>query len=215
MTRPILLYGFDPLCGWCYGIAPAIRAVAEAQPDLEIRLVMAGLATGDRVGPYALKTDYIRRVSATLEAVTGRRPSEAFFDLIARPGVIGDSAPPAAAIAQVARRTPHRAIAFAHAVIEAHFADGMDLGDPATYPPLLAAAAPEVAAVDLADRESAESAFDEGRALGIASFPTLVLAGAGGAHALPAEYRPDALVALVADRLARIDQALERTPRSR
>ena len=159
MTRPVLIYGFDPVCGWCYGMAPAIRAIAAAHPDLEIRLVMPGLVTGDRVGPYALMTDYIRGASVRLRAVTGRAPSEAFFDLIARPGVTGDSTPPAAAIAQVARAAPHRAVPFAHAVIEAHFQEGADLGDPATYPPLLAAAAPEVPAVDIADRESAEAAF--------------------------------------------------------
>jgi putative protein-disulfide isomerase len=209
VTRPVLLYGFDPLCGWCYGMAPAMRAVSAAHAGLEIRVVMAGLVTGDRVGPYALKTDYIRQASSRLHAVTGRRPSSAFFDLISRPGVTGDSTPPAAAIAQVARLAPHRAVDFAHAVIEAHFADGADLGDPATYPPLLAAAAPEVADVDIADRASAEAAFAEGRAIGIAAFPTLLIADAAGLHALPTEYRPDRLETLVAARLGVADQPLE------
>jgi hypothetical protein len=66
VTRPILLYGFDPLCGWCYGIAPAVRAVAAAFPGLEIRLVMAGLVTGDRVGPDAAMEGHIRTASDRL-----------------------------------------------------------------------------------------------------------------------------------------------------
>jgi putative protein-disulfide isomerase len=215
MTRPVLLYGFDPLCGWCFGIAPAIRAVAAAHPGLDLRILLAGLVTGDRVGPYALKSGYIRQASARLDAVTGRRPSEAFFDLIARPGVVADSTPPAAAIAQVARAAPDKAVAFAHAVIEAHFEGGADLGDPGTYPPLLAAAAPSVAAIDLSDRASAEAAFAEGRALGLASFPTLFLAQGGTVRALPTEYRPDRLVALVSASLSGRDDALESPGSSR
>lgn len=215
MTRSVLLYGFDPLCGWCFGITPAIRAVSAAHPEVEIRLVMAGLVTGERVGRYALMTDYIRQASVRLRAATGRAPSEAFFSLIARPGIVGDSTPPAAAIAQVAARAPHRAVAFAHAVIEAHFAQGADLGDAATYPPLLAAAAPEVPAVDIADSASAEAAFAEGRALGLASFPTLWLEGAAGPRRLPAEYRPDRLVALVSAAIAEGDGALETASGSR
>ncbi len=54
-----LLYGFDPLCGWCYGVAPAMRRVAADHPDLPVRLVMAGLVSGDRVGPYAAMEGYI------------------------------------------------------------------------------------------------------------------------------------------------------------
>ena len=213
MTGHVLLYGFDPLCGWCYGIAPAVRAVAEAHPELEIRLVMSGLVTSDRVGPYAAMEGYIRGASDRLEAVTGRRPSPAFFDLIRRPGVTGDSTPPATAIAQVAAAAPARALAFAHAVTEAHFDAGADLGDPATYPPLLAAHAPEVACIDIADTRPAETAFAEGRALGISSFPTLAFASAAGIRRLPPTYRPEALVALLARHLA--DAPLESAPVSR
>ncbi len=213
MTRPVLLYGFDPLCGWCYGIAPAMRAVAAAFPDLEIRLVMAGLVTGDRVGPYAAMEGYIRTASDRLDTVTGRRPSPAFFDLIRRPGVTGDSTPPAAAIAQVAAAAPARTLAFARAVIEAHFTQGADLNDPATYPALLVAQAPEVAVVDIDDGRPAEAAFAEGRALGIASFPTLALDRGGSVEGLPLAYRPDALVARLAAHLA--DAPLESPPVSR
>jgi putative protein-disulfide isomerase len=193
-----LLYGFDPLCGWCYGIVPAMRRVAQDHPGLPIRVVMAGLVAGERVGPYREMAGYIRGASARLRAVTGRAPSEAFFRLIAREGVVGDSGPPCIAIAHVAGLAPERAVAFAHGVIEAHFEQGADLGDPATYGPLLAAAGLPPHLPDLADRALAEAVWAEGRRIGLRSFPTLAVVRDGRAQVLASEYDPARLSALVA-----------------
>jgi putative protein-disulfide isomerase len=93
-----LIYGFDPLCGWCYGIVPAVRRVAEDHPEIPIRLVMAGLVSGERVGPYGEMEGYIRGASGRLREVTGRGPTEAFFQLITTPGVEGNSGPPSLAV---------------------------------------------------------------------------------------------------------------------
>lgn len=196
-----LIYGFDPLCGWCYGIVPAIRAVRRALLGLPVRLVMAGLVTGARVGPYAAMEPYIRGASRRLLAVTGREPSAAFFRLIATPGVRGDSGPPCIAIAEVRRHRPEAALDFAHAVIEAHFEAGADLNDPESYAPLLARHAPGLRLPDLHDPAAAGAAWAEGRAMGVASFPTLALRRAGGVEALAVEYRPDDLVARLRQRL--------------
>lgn len=195
-----LIYGFDPLCGWCYGAVPAIRALAAARPDLPVRLAMSGLVTGPRAGPYAEAEGYIRGASERLAAVTGRKPSDAFFDLIARPGVRGDSGPPSVAVHAVQRARPDAALPFAHAVLEAHFGQGHDLGRRETYAPLLARHAPGVALPDLDDPARQAEAWREGRALGISSFPTLLLRRDGRAEALPMAYDPDALVRLLGDR---------------
>jgi putative protein-disulfide isomerase len=128
-----LIYGFDPLCGWCFGFVPAMRAVERSFPDLPVTLAMPGLVTGPRVGPYAEMEGYIRSASQRLRDVTGRAPSEAFFDLIRQPGVRGDSTPPIAAITQLASAAPEATLRFAHAVTEAHFETGADLNDHATY----------------------------------------------------------------------------------
>ncbi|MEO0637381.1 MAG: DsbA family protein, partial [Pseudomonadota bacterium] len=85
------IYGYDPICGWCYGAAPAVRAVAEIVP---VRLVMAGLVVGERVGPAARMEGYIVSASERLEAVTGRRPSEAFFEWLRKDTSVAASAPP-------------------------------------------------------------------------------------------------------------------------
>jgi putative protein-disulfide isomerase len=197
-----LIYGFDPLCGWCYGIVPAMRALRAARPGLSVRLVMSGLVTGSRVGPYAEMEGYIRGASDRLRQVTGRAPSEAFFDLIRRPGVRGDSAPPSVAIAAAGAANPGREVDFAHAVIEAHFEAGADLNDPATYPPLCDRLGLSWPAPDLADPALAEAAWAEGRAMGLSSFPTLAVLSPAGGRVLPSTYDPAALVAQVDAALA-------------
>ena len=198
-----LIYGFDPICGWCYGFAPAMRAIRAAHPDLPVRLAMSGLVTGARVGPAAAMEGYVRGAAVRLEAVTGRAPSEAFFDWMRRPGAVADSSPPAAAIDAVRRDRPEAALAFAHAVIEAHYGEGMDPNDSAAYAPLLAAHAPGVALPDIADPALQEGAFADGRALGIASFPTLALRRADGRlEPLPVEYDPVVAARAVGERRA-------------
>ena len=188
----MLIYGFDPLCGWCYGFVPAMRAVRAAFPDLSVRLTLPGLVTGGRVGPYGEMEGYIRDASKRLEAVTGRAPSEAFFRTIARPGVLGRSGPPCLVLAAARAHDAGKALGLAHMVIEAHFADGADLNDPAIYPPLLSRAGIEI---DLPDLEGdADPLWAAERRFGIASFPTVQLGG----RALPTEYDPPRVVATVA-----------------
>lgn len=109
-----LIYGIDPLCGWCFGIVPAMRQVETDCPDLPIRIVMAGLFSEEGVRPYAELDGFIRRSAPKLRALTGREPSEAFFRLIATPGLMADSGPPCVAIAHVAGLRPERAVEFAH-----------------------------------------------------------------------------------------------------
>jgi putative protein-disulfide isomerase len=140
---------------------------------------------------------YIRGASGRLREVTGRAPSEAFFRLIATPGVEGNSAPPCIAIAHAAGFAPDRAVDFAHRVIEAHFEEGADLNDPATYGPLLAEIGVTEPLPDLRDGRLADAVWEQGRRIGLRSFPTLALLKDGRLRELPSEYDPARLSELV------------------
>lgn len=194
---PAFLYGYDPICGWCYGAAPAVRAVATLMP---VQIVMAGLVTGPRVGPAADKEGYVRQAARTLQAVTGRAPSPAFYAWMRRPGSLAASGPPAVAVDAVQRARPQAAAAFAHAVTEAHYAEGMDPNDPGAYAPILARHAPGIALPDIHDPALQDAAFARGRALGITSFPTFILDRSGVLEVLPTLYDPEALLKAIADR---------------
>lgn len=195
-----IVYGFDPMCGWCYGFIPALEHLVARRPDVTVVLRMGGLVTGDRIRPYRLLKGYITEAAGRLEAVTGRRPSDAFFARILDGNATASSIPPCAAILQAEAVAPDKALAFAHAVQTAHFRDGRDLNDAALYPELAAALGIEgtfdVPAPD-AMPPAVAAAFAAGRAMGIRSFPTvLVPAGVGWAE-LPSDYRPDAFLAQV------------------
>ena len=88
---------------------------------------------------------------------------------------------------------------FAHAVIEAHFERGADLNRAETYAPLLAGLGLDPALPDLADPALAEAAWAEGRAMGLSSYPTLILDRGDGAEVLPTTYDPDALLRILDD----------------
>jgi putative protein-disulfide isomerase len=192
-----LIYAFDALCGWCYGIVPAMRRVRDDHPGLAIEPVFPGLVTGQRVGPYAEMEGYIRGASARLREVTGRAPSEAFFDLIAKPGVRGDSGPPTAVFAHVKANAPDRLLEVSHAVTEAHFETGADLNDPASYGAVFDALGLDLDVPRLDEGDVIARTWAEGRSMGITSFPTLILNG----ETLPPIYDPEALSARVAEGL--------------
>lgn len=200
MTR--LIYGFDPLCGWCFGVVPAMRRLRADHLGLEIRPVFPGLVTGDRIGPYAEMEGYIRGASERLHAVTGRAPSDAFYALIRTPGVRGDSGPPTAVLASVAESHPARVLDLAHAMTEAHFIDGADLNRAETHAALFAKLDIDRPVPALDDTVRIEAAWAAGRAEGIASFPTLILEHEGRRETLPPIYDPADLSAEVAAHLA-------------
>jgi putative protein-disulfide isomerase len=184
-----LIYGFDPLCGWCYGFVPAMQALREAFPDLPVDLALPGLVTGARIGPYAAMADYIRGASARLKAVTGRAPSDAFFRLISDPALMSSSGPPALVLAHARTRDPAKAVDFAHRLIEAHFEQGANYNDPAIYPPLLAASGLPADMPDLGPA-AAERLWQAERHHGITSFPALIVQRGGVGHRMPSLYDP-------------------------
>ena len=193
LAEAAFVYGYDPICGWCYGAAPVVRSVAKRFP---VRLAMAGLVVGERVGPAAAMEPYVRQASQRLQAVTGRAPSEAFYAWMRSPGAVAASAPPAIAVHAVQQQRPDAALAFAHAVTEAHYRDGMDPNDRDAYAPLLAEHAPDVTLPDLHDGALGAAAFADGRRLGIAAFPTFLIEhGDGRMETLPTLYDPEALTA--------------------
>ena len=66
--------------------------------------------------------------------MTGKRPSQRFFDVIAAPDApMASSLEPCDAIRQVQDIAPRKALSFAHRLQEMHFEEGRDLNDPRVY----------------------------------------------------------------------------------
>ena len=179
-----LIYGHDPLCGWCYAVIPAFRRFQDTFPDVPIEVVGGGLFSGDRVKPYGEMRDYIPRTFETIQARSGRRASNAFFSMITAPdtGPIA-SAGPIQAIAQVAAKAPHRAASFAHALQEAHFEEARSMNEAETYDAvtdMLQLPRLDTSAILAADDDDAlvRAQYDRARALELNSYPkSLVVDG--------------------------------------
>ncbi|TFL16570.1 hypothetical protein [Jannaschia formosa] len=196
-----LIYAFDPLCGWCYGFAPALRALRAAMPALQIDIAMGGLLIGERIGPYSEAADYITRASARLEAVTGVALGEAFkTKILADPTIISSSVPPCDVILQVRKAAPDRVPDVAEAIQIAHFRDGSDLNDPATYAGIMRQLDIKLdvmlpAPTQISDALSRE--FAATRALGLESYPSLLIGPSDDLRPVDLTYDPDVLVELI------------------
>ena len=43
-SETTILYVADPMCSWCWGFAPTLKALREVAPDVQVKIVLGGLA---------------------------------------------------------------------------------------------------------------------------------------------------------------------------
>lgn len=70
-------YLFDPLCGWCYASAPAIKALREAELG-NIAMAPVGLFYHPR--PTSNIADHAKRNDERIQSLTGQVFSDAYFE---------------------------------------------------------------------------------------------------------------------------------------
>jgi putative protein-disulfide isomerase len=199
--NPQLVYAFDPLCGWCYGFGPALRAVRAALPDLAIELRFGGLVTGGRIGPYADKRAYIEAAQVRLRAVTGLAPGSDFHARILQdPSVIASSIPPCDVLLQLRSVAPGAVPDFAEAIQTAHFRDGVDFNDPGLYDRIAGEIGldfhPDVPRPDELRPELAAQ-FATTAGMGVSSYPTLFLRSDADLRPITLDYAPAGQLAAV------------------
>jgi putative protein-disulfide isomerase len=131
MTDRIVLTALvDPLCGWCYGAAPALERLA-ADPTVALRVMPTGLFAGEGARPmddgfatYAWSNDQrIARLTGQPFTETYRR------DVLAAPGRSFDSGPATLALLAAALEAPAQAMAALHAIQRARYVNGSDITD--------------------------------------------------------------------------------------
>jgi putative protein-disulfide isomerase len=194
-----LIYGFDPLCGWCFAFGPTYRAIRAAHPDLPVQMRYGGLVLGERVGPIAGHRDYLLRGLEQVRQTAGVAPGAAFLEgLLAEGTYVSDSEPPCRAIFVMERLAPAAAADYAAGLPEAHYVDGKPLDDVEVLAALAARHGADPGAFAdlwLADeaRDGTQRAFAAARAAGIRSYPTLLYRRGAQLHQVAQGFAPPAL----------------------
>ena len=193
---PTITYLFDPLCGWCYGAAPAIKRLATT-PGLTLVPAPTGMFSGEGARPMdAGFAAYAWSNDERIARLSGQRFTETY-----RHGVLGDhsklldSGPATLALTAVFLTEPSREIEALAAIQEARYVDGLDITALPTLAAILQGLGLTAAAARLAapnadllatNRTRTAKAQADLRAFAAQGVPTLVLTDATGRrHLLP------------------------------
>lgn len=181
MSTPVLHYIYDPLCGWCYGAAPLVRA---ARDVMTVRAHGGGMMTGSRrqqVSPQL--RDYVIPHDQRIAQLTGQPFGDAYFEGLLRDHeAVFDSEPPIAAVL-AADAIADRGLDLLACIQTAHFVEGRRIAEPSVMIELAEEIGLEKAAFatafDATTGATLQAHFNESRALlaqaGGGGFPTFVL----------------------------------------
>lgn len=127
-STKILHYVYDPLCGWCYGIAPLIEVVSNIFPDA-IRLHGGGLFTPARAvtGGQSWK-EHVTPIDERISQLSGQVFSHAYRDALGNTKMVLNSLLPISAIL-VAQIMGKRDVYLLKALQEAYYLDGLNISD--------------------------------------------------------------------------------------
>lgn len=186
-TRPewAVRYIGDPMCSWCWGIAPTVEAVEAfcAAEGIEFSITMGGLRAGGGDPWNATFKDFLRNEWQHIAQATGQPFG---YTLLEAPHFNYDTEPPCRAVATVkrlqARNNLPRSLPlkFFSAVQRKFYVDGQDPTKTDFYASICAELAlnfdefrtlfesPE-------DLEAVQQEFVRARQWGVRSFPTLLL----------------------------------------
>jgi putative protein-disulfide isomerase len=198
-----LLFLYDPMCGWCYGAAAAVGALAR-DGRFKLEVLPTGLYAGDpsrRIDPRF--ADHIQKADARIERLSGQPFSEAYRrNVLGDAGLPFDSGPATEALTAVARFDAGAELQALHAVQRERYVHGHDITDREVLAQALAGSvggAPEEWHERLGDpglEGAAETRVLRARSLleavGARGVPALLwLLPEGGLRALPAELMFD------------------------
>jgi putative protein-disulfide isomerase len=181
MTSATLHYLYDPLCGWCYGAAPLIKA---ARDVVAVRAHGGGMMTGARRQPVTPQLrGFVMPHDARIAQLSGQPFGEAYTNgLLRDTTAVFDSEPPTAAVL-AAEALAGRGLDLLAALQVAHYVEGRRIADRAVLIEVAGAlglAPAEFAeALDSQSGVAVQAHFDETRALmarlGAQGFPSYAL----------------------------------------
>ncbi|WP_334107964.1 DsbA family protein [Methylobacillus sp.] len=181
----VVHYIGDPMCSWCWGIAPAIKAVADfcTAAGVTFRITMGGLRAGGGDLWNAEFKAFLRQEWSKIAQMTGQPFG---FTLLDAPAFNYDTEPAcrAVVVAQLLQARHHlpptMALEFLAALQHKFYVDGQDPGEMRFYVEICASLGLDAAEFheafeSAAAKQQTQQHFMRSREWGVRSFPTLLL----------------------------------------
>ncbi|MEL6989680.1 MAG: DsbA family protein, partial [Bacteroidota bacterium] len=192
--RPTLIYIGDPMCSWCYGIAPELDALKdELKEEVNYEIIMGGLR------PYNTQTMVELKEFLThhWEEVHKRSSQEFNYEILDKPMLTYDTEPPSRAVAIVRAMNPSLAFEFFHACQTMFYKENKNMHRVDTYKEHVKALGLDFETFSTLF-ESEEWAkkikedFQRSAKIGVRSFPTVLLKHNGQVNIIAQGYRTKA-----------------------
>lgn len=200
MSTPTLHYIHDPLCGWCYGAAPLIKAARELLP---VQAHGGGMMAGPARRPVTAELrEFVLPHDQRIAQLTGQPFGAAYRDwLLNDTSAVLDSQPPTAAMLAADALAGRRLDLLAR-LQTAHYVEGRRIADRPVLEELAAEIGLDREAFADTLREAEGGAVERHIAqtrarmqrLGVRGFPSFALEDAGGWRRIdigPFVGRPD------------------------
>lgn len=178
-----LVYGFDPICGWCFGFRTAVASLRQSLAGrVRWRVACGGLVTVARITPIGQTREYLQRGMAMVEAGTDARFGEGFTKgLLAQGTWVSTSEPGCRAVLLVQTlEGSEKALDFGDELSRAFYVDGRPTDDVDSLKRV--AQKTKVDASRLLEAWSAPGAehqtwqaFSKAREEGVSSYPSMFL----------------------------------------
>jgi putative protein-disulfide isomerase len=191
-SRPEIIYVGDPMCSWCWGIAPVIARLAD-RDDVDVRVIVGGLRPGPSAEPL---DDRMRSMLASHWDKVAAMTGQPFNPIgLKRQEWTYDTELPAIAVATMRSLAPEKTLRFFNRLQQAFYGDGVDITDPDVYSDLIAGfdVDQRVFLAELSSDTARARAWDDfaaARELGVLGFPTVLLQVEGSTQVLSRGYAP-------------------------
>ena len=122
-----LVYGFDPLCGWCFAFRDVIRELrTRLFGKVNWEVACGGLVTGERIQPIGRTRDYLLQGEQMLIEAAGVRFGSGFHDGLLAEGTWVSQSEPACRATLIAQALAggQKAIDFGDELSRGFYVDG-------------------------------------------------------------------------------------------
>ena len=188
-----LLYVMDPMCSWCWGFAPVVKALAAqaSTAGVDLHLVVGGLRRHRDV----LDEPARQQIFSHWQQVNDSTGQPFDFDRGLPEGLIYDTEPACRALVAARQLDPDRTWQLAELIQQAFYCEGRDVSKAGELRRLAGLAGlQELEFADVFDGHESHTAtqsdFSWVQDLGIAGFPTLLAQNAGMTALLTNGYQP-------------------------